>query len=546
MISRYNSLSMGTGRMVIRVREKTTYRIVELLGQGGFGSVYRAWDINLDSSCALKENLDTTPDAQKQFRSEALILANLNHPNLPRVRDHFIISGQGQYLVMDYIEGVDLQELLDQQGGPLLEKQILPWIGQICDALTYLHNQNPPIIHRDIKPANIKITPKGKAVLVDFGIAKVYDPKLSTTKGARAVTPGYSPHEQYGKGKTDARTDIYAIGATLYTLLTGQEPVESIQRMVNDPLPPPEQSNPLISINTANAIRKTMQMDPARRYQSIATLKTNLFVSSPVLPNFPLSKPATTQSTKKTKLLPWIGGLAFLGFVIILGIVIIFFSTDLGKNFLGLFQIPSAEENTRTTRTIATSPVSSSALNADVLFQDDFSDTSSGWDRVNETEGITDYQNGVYRILVNTASFDVWTNPGLNFTDTVIEVEATKVGGPDDNDFGVICRYQDINNFYFFVISSDGYSGIAKVVDGEQELIGMDNMEYSDAINQGNATNEIRAECVGDGLILSINGQTLMNASDPDYTSGDVGVIAGTFDTAGTDIQFDNFVVKKP
>jgi hypothetical protein len=187
-----------------------------------------------------------------------------------------------------------------------------------------------------------------------------------------------------------------------------------------------------------------------------------------------------------------------------------------------------------------------SELPGDVLFQDDFSDTSSGWDRVNETEGITDYQNGVYRILVNTASFDVWANPGLDFTDTVVEVEATKVSGPDDNDFGVICRYQDINNFYFFVISSDGYYGIAKVVDGEQELLGMDNMEYSDAINQGNATNEIRAECVGDSLILSINGQTLMNASDPDYTSGDVGVIAGTFDTAGTDIQFDNFVVKKP
>jgi hypothetical protein len=187
-----------------------------------------------------------------------------------------------------------------------------------------------------------------------------------------------------------------------------------------------------------------------------------------------------------------------------------------------------------------------SELPGDVLFQDDFSDTSSGWDRVNETEGITDYQNGVYRILVNTASFDVWANPGLNFTDTVIEVEATKVGGPDDNDFGVICRYQDINNFYFFVISSDGYYGIAKVVDGEQELLGMENMEYSDAINQGNATNEIRADCVGDSLTLSINGQTLIDVSDPDYSLGDVGLIAGTFDTEGTDIQFDNFVVKKP
>ena len=196
------------------------YRIVKLLAQGGFGTLYRAWDTALGRPCALKENLDPSPGGQRQFLREAKILANLIHPSLPRVTDYFLVQGQSQYLVMDYVEGQDLQEMLEDRGSPLPEVRVQVWAGQICDALTYLHSQTPPVIHRDIKPANIKITPSGQAVLVDFGIAKVYDPKLKTTLGAQAVSPGYSPYEQYGKGKTDPRTDIYALGATLYTLLT--------------------------------------------------------------------------------------------------------------------------------------------------------------------------------------------------------------------------------------------------------------------------------------------------------------------------------------
>lgn len=181
-----------------------------------------------------------------------------------------------------------------------------------------------------------------------------------------------------------------------------------------------------------------------------------------------------------------------------------------------------------------------------VLFKDDFSDTSSGWDRVNVDEGITDYENGIYRIWVNTESTDVWANPGLNFTDTVVEVEATKVGGPDDNDFGIICRYENESNFYSFIISSDGYYGILKVLDGEQILIGADEMLPDDAIKQGNATNTIRADCVGSNLTLYANGTQLASVQDNSFSSGDVGLLAGTFSEPGTDIHFDNYVVRQP
>ncbi len=264
------------------------YRIVKLLGQGGMGAVYRAWDINLNMAIAIKENLDVSSEAQRQFQREAQILAHLSHPNLPRVGDHFLIPGQGQYLVMDFVEGEDLASMLIRTSGPLPEAQVLPWITQVCQALTYLHSQNPPIIHRDIKPANIKVTPQGKAMLVDFGIAKVFNSSMKTTMGARAVTRGYSPPEQYGQGSTDPLTDVYALGATSYALLTGHQPIESIQRSTGTMLLPPRQLNPLVSPSTENAILKAMEIVPAKRWQSMEEFEKALVSSSsppsPILP----------------------------------------------------------------------------------------------------------------------------------------------------------------------------------------------------------------------------------------------------------------------
>jgi len=266
------------------------YRIVNLLGQGGFGAVYRAWDVNLQRPCALKENLETSPEAQHQFQREAFLLSKLSHPNLPRVTDYFFIPGQGQYLVMDFVEGEDLQEKLDRQG-PLLEAQVLPWISQVCQALSYLHSQSPPVVHRDLKPSNIRITPDDKAMVVDFGIAKIYDPSLKTTIGARAVTPGYSPPEQYGQGTTDTRSDVYALGATLYTLLTGQKPLESVFRIASQPLTSPRQLNPAIAPSTESIILKAMELGPETRFQAISDLQNA--ITRPV--GIPLSTEKVSQ-----------------------------------------------------------------------------------------------------------------------------------------------------------------------------------------------------------------------------------------------------------
>ncbi|MGB8646035.1 MAG: protein kinase [Anaerolineae bacterium] len=248
------------------------YRILSLLGQGGMGAVYQAQDLRLGLVAALKENWGGDP---RQFQQEALILARLRHSNLPRVSDHFVEPNGAQYFVMEYIDGEDLEAMV-KRVGPRLEANVLGWIDQILDALIYLHNQQPPVIHRDIKPANIKITPQGKAILVDFGIAKTADPRLGTLTGARAVTPGYAPPEQYGL-HTDPRSDVYALGATLYTALTGQVPPESPLRTSGAvALIPPRQIVAAISPGTEGAILRAMETDMAQRWQSASEFRAAL------------------------------------------------------------------------------------------------------------------------------------------------------------------------------------------------------------------------------------------------------------------------------
>jgi serine/threonine protein kinase len=244
------------------------YRIVEILGQGGMGSVYRAVDENLGVDVAVKENLFTTEEYARQFRLEAIILANLRHPNLPRVTDHFVIEDQGQYLVMDYIEGEDLRQRMERVG-KLSEDEVIMIGVAMCDALSYLHSRRPPILHRDVKPGNVKITPEGQIFLVDFGLAKVVQGSQVTTTGARAMTPGYSPPEQYGTARTDPRTDIYSLGATLYAALTGVIPEDGLARaMDNATLTPVRKRNPKVSRRLAAAIEKAMAIDSEERFQT--------------------------------------------------------------------------------------------------------------------------------------------------------------------------------------------------------------------------------------------------------------------------------------
>ena len=256
------------------------YRIVSILGQGGMGAVYRAVDEHLGVSVAVKENLYLSDEYARQFQREAAILGGLRQASLPRVRDYFTVPNQGQYLVMDFIEGEDLRSRIERLR-VLPEKDIILVGVLICDALTYLHTRKPPIVHRDIKPGNIKISPEGEAFLVDFGLAKVMTANQATVTGARAMTPGFSPPEQYGTARTDPRTDIYSLGATLYAALTGMIAEDGLARATGkEELTPIRDLEPKVNRRLAGAVEKALELDPEDRYQTADDFRKALIDAS--------------------------------------------------------------------------------------------------------------------------------------------------------------------------------------------------------------------------------------------------------------------------
>ncbi|HSG25858.1 MAG TPA: protein kinase [Anaerolineales bacterium] len=249
------------------------YIIKEKLGKGGMGAVYLAEDTALEQWVAVKANLNPSQQSQRQFEAEARLLAKLRHPHLPLVFDHFIIDDI-QYLVMDYIPGEDLSQRLKEEG-PQPVYKVLEWADQINAALTYLHSQHPPVIHRDIKPANLKIQPDGKIVLVDFGIAKASEG--DTTVGARGYSPGFAPPEQYSDAITGPYSDQYSFAATIYTLLTGSPPPESVDMMLGQKtLRPTRTFSPKIPLHVDTAIQRAMSIEPDKRYTSISQFLTAL------------------------------------------------------------------------------------------------------------------------------------------------------------------------------------------------------------------------------------------------------------------------------
>jgi len=256
--------------MVIGAR----YHVLRLLGHGGFGAVYLASDTRFPARrVAVKEMGDArlSPKERAQaivrFRQEANLLSSLQHPNLPAVSDFLEEAGKA-YLVMDFIDGQTLDEVQKAAGGPLDEARVMGWTLQVCEVLDYLHRQSQPIIFRDLKPPNTMITPTGQIKLIDFGIARIF--RAEAEKDTSWLgSQGYAAPEQYGLEQTDARTDIYACGALLYTLLTNQEPLASFARMVNPgSLAPPRQLNPRISQGVEGVILTAMQVEKRQRYQS--------------------------------------------------------------------------------------------------------------------------------------------------------------------------------------------------------------------------------------------------------------------------------------
>ncbi|HLF03517.1 MAG TPA: serine/threonine-protein kinase [Anaerolineales bacterium] len=268
------------------------YRIRQAVAQGGMGSIYLADDVRLDGRiCAVKEVVGdpvATPETQQQahdqFYREASVLARLDHACLPKVSDFFAEEGR-DYLIMDYVPGQDLSDIVDaarDQGHFLPEAEVLGWVGQLIDAIIYLHSQEPPVLHRDIKPANLKLTPNGTIKLVDFGLVKLMetDEQRTITIVQGRGTAHYTPLEQYGgdTGHTDARSDIYSLGATLYHLLSNEPPAEAKERFLKpSALSPLTDINPLASARTERAVAWALKLHPDERPASVQAFRDALY-----------------------------------------------------------------------------------------------------------------------------------------------------------------------------------------------------------------------------------------------------------------------------
>ncbi|MEN9869792.1 MAG: hypothetical protein RLZZ171_775 [Cyanobacteriota bacterium] len=261
------------------------YRIKQPLGQGGFGITYQGIDTRLNRAVAVKEffpegcwregstvvsagrwNLDTYSNAKQKFLLEGQTLGQFHHPGIVQVFYYFEENNTA-YMVMEYLQGKTLAEFLKQRKGTLSEAKALEYIAKVGEALEILHQAQ--FLHRDIKPDNIMLADDGRVVLIDFGAARDFTTS-STARYTTMLTPGYAPLEQYGRSlKYGAFTDIYALGSTLYHLLTGEAPISAIERAAGVELKTVKEIAPHVSLGVSKAIAKAMSMDVTQRIQSV-------------------------------------------------------------------------------------------------------------------------------------------------------------------------------------------------------------------------------------------------------------------------------------
>ena len=284
------------------------YRIVKRLGSGGMGAVYEAIDRRLNITVALKESFASDHRLRRQFACEARILAKLNHAALPRVTDYFTESNR-VFLVMQFIPGPDLAEIISRKRGPFPRPEVIAWADQILEALIYLHSPEHQIVHRDIKPHNLKIRAGGQIALLDFGLAKsdMTETSVNSRRSVFGFTRRYSPPEQIQDLGTSPRSDIYALGATLYNLFTGVKPPDAITRATAlaegklDPLRPAHEVYAEVGPDIAIVLNRAMALNPDDRCGSAEEFRDALlrvdYTRWAVANEFALAIPPQTVNT---------------------------------------------------------------------------------------------------------------------------------------------------------------------------------------------------------------------------------------------------------
>jgi hypothetical protein len=357
----------------------------------------------------------------------------------------------------------------------------------------------------------------------------MYGPQLETTMGARAVTPGYSPPEQYGQGTTDPRTDIYALAATLYTLLTARLPPESVQRYGADDLVLPHQVDNSISPVVSAAVGRAMALNPSQRFQSVAEMRAVLWPDVTVR----AAQPAPGASAWLRAIQPgWIvGGAALLLLCLALG-----GTATVG----GALALPFLFG----TATPRLTPVPTTGK---VLFQDNFSDPRGGWAVGSDKGGQRLFENGAYVIRVTQKDWQTWSTASAEtLTNLHAEVTVTSTGLAADEGFGLVCDYVDTTHYYFLGITPDGYYAIIKTRGQADTVMTDPNGKWIQSMNFAvkAASYRLGVDCGSDGrLTLYADGRELASVHDATFTSGQLGLFVRSFDQAPAEVRFDDLIV---
>lgn len=565
------------------------YEIQSELGRGGMAVVYLAHDPNFRRNVAVKlvsGNLEQNDGFRERFEREARLIARIEHPAIVPVYDFGEHDGQ-LYLVMRYMSGGTLADKIKKEVFTLRDAAQL--ISQIAPALDAVHSQG--IVHRDLKPGNILFDNFGNPAISDFGIAHFSTATSDLTGSAIIGTPSYmSPEQVRGDTELDGRSDVYALGVILFEMLTGHgpfranTPMSAALKHITDPPPSIRSFRPDLPTDLESILNKALAKDRNARFASasemarelraipdstqgankpilvsrssgndIATevdvdeapapevvesaprVKTNRSVESAKSDVIQPSGQTSTPKPAQGKL--QIASMFSLGFVLVIACgAIVVLGASAGLWLQGFFQ----EQNTSPTLA-ATNPPNSQPT---VLFSDDFSDPNSGWPAIENSQAKYSYQPDGYHISVYEVNSAPWAKTTRQDDNVSIYVDALPVTEGASGYYGLLCRIQDNQNFYYFVIQNNGEYAIGKFKDGNfQPFVGW---SESAEIRQGNQSNRLRADCLGNTLRFYVNNVLLGEVNDTEFNAGYSGLIANALDTQGFEVVFNNFQITGP
>jgi serine/threonine-protein kinase len=578
-----------TGKTIAR------YEIQSEIGRGGMAAVYLAYDPNFRRNVAIKlvsVSLQENPVFRERFEREAHLIAKIEHPAIVPVYD-FGEQDNQLYLVMRYMPGGSLANKIKE--GRLTLEHATQIISQIAPALDAVHAQG--IVHRDLKPANILLDNFGNAAISDFGIAHFTAATTDLTGSAIIGTPSYmSPEQVRGDDSLDGRSDIYALGVILFEMLTSRGPFHAPTPMsvalkhITEPVPSIRSIRPDLPMELEHIISKAMAKDRERRYASAAELVHELRAIPDLSQGSGSPAPASGRLTRREELLTEVDvdegsqpvslpsdsppikvdptvsperddrrsvpgshprgpsrGMLQIAAVAVVGLVILFtcgsaglFGTWASLGLPGLFPGPEPSQTAAPTLM----PITPTA--EIVLFRDDFSDPDSGWPTLRNEQGGYAYRADGYHIFVDEREAVFWAKTNREDGNASISVDAKPAAEGRNSYFGLLCRFRDDRNFYYFVVRANGDYTIGKYKNAQFQSLFSEGWRQNEAVKEGNQTNRLKADCVGNTLRFYANNVLLDEANDTDFDSGPSGILVGALDPQGFEVIFNNFLITKP